>query len=319
MTLHATIDRVTDRIRERSIQSRSAYLAKIARAAEEGPRRAHLSCGNQAHAYAAMPDKQDFAETRKPNIGIVTAYNDMLSAHQPYEHYPELIRRANKVFVNCRAFRVFGSSECPMVTQGVLDDPELAATTDGRVFDWEVKVVDAEGNRVAAGSEGEILARGPSLFRGYTSAEANRESFDEEGFFRTGDLGTVTGDGLLTITGRKKDIIIRGGENLSAKEIEDALHEHPAIRETAVVAMPHERLGEGVCAWLVAGGEARPDEAELAAYLSSAGLARQKCPERVEYVEELPKTASGKVKKHELRRMIAQKIEQERQGGRVDA
>ena len=107
---------------------------------------------------------------------------------------PELIRRANKVFVNCRAFRVFGSSECPMVTQGVLDDPELAATTDGRVFDWEVKVVDAEGNRVAAGSEGEILARGPSLFRGYTSAEANRESFDEEGFFRSGDAAARPGD-----------------------------------------------------------------------------------------------------------------------------
>ncbi|MDF3855074.1 phosphogluconate dehydratase [Paracoccus sp. P2] len=94
MTLHATIDRVTDRIRERSIHSRSAYLAKIARAAEAGPRRAHLSCGNQAHAYAAMPDKADFATTRKPNIGIVTAYNDMLSAHQPYERYPDLIRQA---------------------------------------------------------------------------------------------------------------------------------------------------------------------------------------------------------------------------------
>ncbi|WP_134682012.1 phosphogluconate dehydratase [Paracoccus ravus] len=94
MTLHATLERVTDRIRERSVESRAAYLAKIARAAEDGPRRAHLSCGNQAHAYAAMPDKQDFAETRKPNIGIVTAYNDMLSAHQPYERYPELIRRA---------------------------------------------------------------------------------------------------------------------------------------------------------------------------------------------------------------------------------
>ncbi len=94
MTLHATIDRVTDRIRERSAASRAAYLAKIARAAEDGPRRAHLSCGNQAHAYAAMPDKDDMATTRKPNIGIVTAYNDMLSAHQPYERYPDLIRAA---------------------------------------------------------------------------------------------------------------------------------------------------------------------------------------------------------------------------------
>ncbi len=94
MALHPVIDRVTDRIRQRSAGPRAAYLARVARAAEDGPRRAHLSCSNQAHAYAAMPDKQDFASTRRPNIGIVTAYNDMLSAHQPYEHYPELIRRA---------------------------------------------------------------------------------------------------------------------------------------------------------------------------------------------------------------------------------
>ncbi len=94
MTLHASIDRITDRIRTRSDATRAAYLSKIARAAEEGPRRAHLSCGNQAHAYAAMPDKDDLAQSRKPNIGVVTAYNDMLSAHQPYEHYPALIRRA---------------------------------------------------------------------------------------------------------------------------------------------------------------------------------------------------------------------------------
>ncbi|SCY36384.1 phosphogluconate dehydratase [Paracoccus tibetensis] len=94
MTLHATIDKVTDRIRERSLNARGAYLQKIARAALEGPARAHLSCGNQAHAYAAMPDKEDFATTRKPNIGIVTAYNDMLSAHQPYERFPDIIRRA---------------------------------------------------------------------------------------------------------------------------------------------------------------------------------------------------------------------------------
>ena len=93
MALHPVIDRVTDRIRQRSAGPRGAYLARVARAAEDGPRRAHLSCSNQAHAYAAMPDKQDFATTRRPNIGIVTAYNDMLSAHQPYEHYPELIRR----------------------------------------------------------------------------------------------------------------------------------------------------------------------------------------------------------------------------------
>ena len=94
MALHPTLIRVTERIRERSADSRAAYLARIDAAAEDGPRRAHLSCGNQAHAYAAMPDKQDLALTRKPNLGIVTAYNDMLSAHQPYESYPALIRAA---------------------------------------------------------------------------------------------------------------------------------------------------------------------------------------------------------------------------------
>ena len=94
MALDSVIDRVTDRIRERSADRRSAYLAKIARAIEDGPRRAHLSCGNQAHAYAAMPDKADLAGTARPNIGIVTAYNDMLSAHQPYERFPDLIRKA---------------------------------------------------------------------------------------------------------------------------------------------------------------------------------------------------------------------------------
>ncbi|MFV0302463.1 MAG: dihydroxy-acid dehydratase, partial [Paracoccus sp. (in: a-proteobacteria)] len=94
MTLNATIARVTDRIRARSAESRPHYLAKIARAAEDGPRRAHLSCGNQAHAYAAMPDKDDLAHGRMPNIGIVTAYNDMLSAHQPFETFPALIRKA---------------------------------------------------------------------------------------------------------------------------------------------------------------------------------------------------------------------------------
>ncbi len=94
MTLHPVIDRVTDRIRARSAESRATYLDRLARAGEEGPRRAHLSCGNQAHAYAAMPDKADLALTARPHLGIVTAYNDMLSAHQPYERFPDLIRRA---------------------------------------------------------------------------------------------------------------------------------------------------------------------------------------------------------------------------------
>jgi acyl-CoA synthetase (AMP-forming)/AMP-acid ligase II len=218
---------------------------------------------------------------------------------------PQLVRDANQAFSNCRTFRAFGSSECPMVAPGVLDDIELAATTDGRIFDWDVKVVDEEGNTVRPGSEGEILARGPSLFRGYTNPADTEDSFDADGFFKTGDIGIVTGENLLTITGRKKDIIIRGGENISAKEIEDVLHEHPAISEVAVVAMPHVRLGEAICAYIVAWGNEQPDCAALSEYLNTRGLARQKWPERVEYVETLPKTASGKVQKYQLRRRAA--------------
>ncbi|HRO16385.1 MAG TPA: dihydroxy-acid dehydratase, partial [Paracoccus sp. (in: a-proteobacteria)] len=118
MALHDTIARVTDRIRERSADSRAAYLAKIARAAKGGPRRAHLACGNQAHAYAAMPGKADMAGTDRPNIGIVTAYNDMLSAHQPYEHYPGLIRRAAQAAGATAQVAGGVPAMCDGVTQG---------------------------------------------------------------------------------------------------------------------------------------------------------------------------------------------------------
>jgi acyl-CoA synthetase (AMP-forming)/AMP-acid ligase II len=122
----------------------------------------------------------------------------------------------------------------------------------------------------------------------------------------------------VVITGRKKDLIIRGGENLSAKEIEDALHEHPLVREAAVVAMPHARLGEGVCAWLIPtdaarnaehDGTALPDREAIADFVASRGLARQKLPERIEWVEDFPRTASGKIQKHLIRRMVADAVQ----------
>ncbi|ARJ70534.1 phosphogluconate dehydratase [Paracoccus contaminans] len=118
MAIHPVIERVTDRIRARSHARRSAYLARIARAAEDGPRRAHLSCGNQAHAYAAMPDKADLALTAHPNIGIVTAYNDMLSAHQPYERYPDVIRRAAQAAGATAQVAGGVPAMCDGVTQG---------------------------------------------------------------------------------------------------------------------------------------------------------------------------------------------------------
>ena len=108
------------------------------------------------------------------------------------------------------------------------------------------------------------------------------------------------------ITGRKKDLIIRGGENISAKEIEDVLQTHPAVREAAVVAMPHLRLGEGICAYIIP--LSAVSAAELAAHVLAAGLARQKCPERFELIDDLPRTASGKVRKDLLREDIRSKV-----------
>ncbi|MGV0762861.1 AMP-binding protein [Tistrella mobilis] len=235
---------------------------------------------------------------------------------------PEVVRRARAALPGLAAFRVYGSSECPMITQGYPGtDPvsaEAAAVTDGAVTGWEVKVVDEAGRTLPPGAEGEILARGPALFRGYTDPDATAEAFDAEGYFKTGDLGTVSAAGQVVITGRKKDLIIRGGENLSAKEIEDALHEHPLVREAAVVAMPHARLGEGVCAWLIPtdaarnaehDGTALPDREAIADFVASRGLARQKLPERIEWVEDFPRTASGKIQKHLIRRMVADAVQ----------
>jgi non-ribosomal peptide synthetase component E (peptide arylation enzyme) len=146
---------------------------------------------------------------------------------------------------------------------------------------------------------------------GYALDEHNREAFDSDGFFHTGDLAIQTPEGCLTISGRKKDIIIRGGENLSPKEIEDVLYGHPAIREAAVVAMPHQRLGETCCAFVTLKPGASFDFEAMQTILTASGLAKQKFPERIEIVDSLPYTAAGKIRKNILRDHIAEKIRQE--------
>ncbi|MBC2668993.1 AMP-binding protein [Novosphingobium piscinae] len=219
----------------------------------------------------------------------------------------DLIPAANAAFADCRAFRVFGASEVPLVTYGWPRDEALAATTDGAVVDYTVRIVDAADRDLPDGQEGEILARGPGMMLGYADAAQTREAITPDGFFRTGDLGVRSPEGALTITGRKKDLIIRGGENISAKEIEDVLHGHPAVQEAAVVAMPHERLGEGVCAFVIPRDPA-PSAADLTAHVAASGLARQKIPERFELVDDFPRTASGKVRKDLLRAEIRAKV-----------
>jgi non-ribosomal peptide synthetase component E (peptide arylation enzyme) len=222
---------------------------------------------------------------------------------------PALIRRAHTVLEQCRAFRVYGATEVPLIGRGCVDpnDEATAADTDGMIVDFEVRIVDERNNAVPDGQEGEILARGPAQCVGYVDSAATRTSFDAEGFFHTGDLGYRTAAGALVITGRKKDLIIRGGENISAKEIEDILIEHPAIREISVVSMPHARLGEAVCAFVIASQQGLTLR-DLSCYLEKAGLARQKFPERLELVEDMPRTAAGKIKKDVLRGIAARLV-----------
>jgi acyl-CoA synthetase len=222
---------------------------------------------------------------------------------------PEVIPAANGAFENCRAFRVFGSSEVPLVTFGypAASDEQLAAITDGAIIDYRVRIVDDQEHDVPVGQEGEILARGPAMFLGYADEQQTKDAITHDGYFRTGDIGRITLEGSILITGRKKDLIIRGGENISAKEIEDVLHTHPSVREATVIAMPHDRLGEGICAYIVLSGQA--DAFALGAHVQASGLAKQKIPERFEFVTDFPRTASGKIRKDVLRAEVKALIE----------
>ena len=223
---------------------------------------------------------------------------------------PALIYKAREVFDNCRAFRVFGSSEVPLVTLGFVGEAQLeqAATTDGEICDYEVRLLDEEGQLVGPGQEGEICVRGAAMFLGYADPEQTAASFDADGFFATGDLGRITASNAIVITGRKKDLINRGGEKISAKEVEDILHQHLAIDEAAVVSMPHPRLGETLCAYVILKPGQTLTLATLLDSISQAGVARQKLPERLQVVTDFPRTASGKIRKDQLRADIRQRL-----------
>ena len=204
------------------------------------------------------------------------------------------------------AFRCYGSTEQPTVSCGrPTDSFDDRARTDGRVLPGvEVRIVDDADVEVAPGLAGEIQTRGIDLMAGYTDPADDLAALTVDGWYRSGDIGTLDERGFLTITDRKKDLIIRGGENIASKEVEDALLSHPDIRDVAVIGVPDERLGERVCAVVVGPRESLSVDA-LRAHVLAAGLARQKAPESMIVVDELRRTASGKIQKHLLRQAIA--------------
>ncbi len=197
----------------------------------------------------------------------------------------------------------YGLTEHPIAVMGAVDDAnERLAATEGRATrGTEIRVVKSNGALAGPGEEGEVRLRGPHLFRGYVDARLDAEALDELGYLRTGDLGTLDPEGFLSITGRLKDIIIRKGENISAKEIEDHLHAHTAVQEAAVIGLADAERGERVCAVIVPRAGAAPLAlVEVSAFLRGRGLATHKLPEQLEQRSELPRNPSGKVLKREL-------------------
>jgi cyclohexanecarboxylate-CoA ligase len=202
---------------------------------------------------------------------------------------PSLIRRAADYFERAVVTRVYGSTEVPVTTVGAPLDPDHAADTDGRPGFAQITLDD-----------GEIHARGPQMLVGYLHASDEAGSFDADGYFRTGDLARWVDGDYLVVTGRAKDLIIRNGENIAPKEIEDILIDHPGIAEIAVVGLPDARTGERACAVIVPTDQPCPDVVGLRSFLQAQGVATFKAPEQVVIWEQLPRNDAGKVLKHQI-------------------
>lgn len=229
-------------------------------------------------------------------------------------HVPaELIKKIDER-LRCKFFNVFGMSEGPCAQTRYEDPEEVILHTVGRPicpYD-EFKVIDAHGQTLSPGEEGELVARGPCIFRGYYKAEEeNREAFTADGFFRTGDIARFDERGNLIITGRRKEIIVRGGEKISAREVEELISGHPKVAQVAAVGMPDRILGEKVCAFVQPKGGASLSFDEIVSYLKEKKISVLYLPERVEVVEEMPLTPVGKVDKKRLREVIEGKLRKE--------
>jgi acyl-CoA synthetase len=258
-------------------------------------RKAGIGAGTGASVFlASLLDHPDFTPEHAALIGRV----GLGGAPVPVA----LGERAASLGITI--IRAYGSTEHPSTTGCQFDDSaDRRHRTDGRALAGvELRLVDEEDAEVPAGSPGEILSRGPDLCLGYTDPALTAAAFDDEGWYHSGDIGVLDQDGYLTITDRAKDVIIRGGENISAAEVEEALQTLPGVAEVAVVAAPDARLGEHACAVArMLPGAAPVTLADVTAHLVGVGLARQKWPEELRLVDDFPRTASGKVRKVDLR------------------
>jgi cyclohexanecarboxylate-CoA ligase len=220
--------------------------------------------------------------------------------------------------LRCAISAGWGMTENALVTVNRIDDPpEKVFGTDGCCLDgMAVKVVDETGKDLPVGQEGELLCRGPQHFAGYYQRpQVTASSFVGDGWFTTGDRAVLDADGYISISGRSKDIIIRGGENIPVVEVENLLHKHPKVSNVAIVAMPDQRLQEKACACVIP----KPGETftfgDMISYLLDQQLAKQYLPERLEVMHEFPMTPSGKIQKYVLRQRITEQVAEEEGGG----
>jgi cyclohexanecarboxylate-CoA ligase len=222
------------------------------------------------------------------------------------------VKAAAAALPGMQVLSLYGRTENVTTTMcTIYDDAERSVTSDGEALPGqEVRIIDRDGNEVPRGEEGDIAYRGAMNSLEYINQpEETAAMYTADGFSRSGDLGIMDADGYVRVTGRLKDIVIRGGLNISVRQVEDLLTAHPAVEGVAVVGMPDERMGEKVCCYLVpAAGAEAPTLEQIKDYLLGEGLAIQKVPERLEVVEALPMTATGKIQKHLLRADIAQKL-----------
>lgn len=227
---------------------------------------------------------------------------------------PAEVAQRVKPLLGATVQQVFGMAE-GLLNYTRLDDPEeVLFNTQGRPASPadEIRIVDWDGNPAAPGAAGELLTRGPYTIRGYYKApEHNARAFTPDGFYRTGDVVRLTPEGNLSVEGRVKDLINRGGEKISAEEVENLILGHPAVQNVAVVAMPDKVMGEKVCAYVIPRSGAALTLEELRQFMDRAGISRFKLPERLQVVERFPLTTVGKISKKDLREDIAAKLRAE--------
>ncbi len=231
---------------------------------------------------------------------------------------PRPLVRDARARLGCAISAGWGMTENGLATcNGLRDAEEKVFGSDGAPLPgMELRVVDADGAPLLAGREGDLLVRGAAQFVGYFQRpQFTADGHTADGWFKTGDRGTLDAEGYLAITGRSKDLIIRGGENIPVVEVENLLYTHPKIAGVAIVAVPDPRLGERACAVVIPREGETITLGEIVGFLEGHELARQKLPERLEIVSEFPMTPSGKIQKYRLRELVAARIAGKGGGG----